>query len=106
MLEAGVLSGRQGTWIGYTADLLLEQAIQKAKGLVKSEFNLTEQDFKNISKIIALSAIKFEFLKQSPEKKLFFHGILHLILMQIQDHMRNIHLQGHRELLKNQEKIK
>ncbi len=72
VLEAGVLSGRQGTWIGYTADLLLEQAIQKAKGLVKSEFNLTEQDFKNISKIIALSAIKFEFLKQSPEKKIVF----------------------------------
>ncbi len=71
-LESSALSGRLGTWIGFTADLLLEQAMQKAQLLIKPEFNLAIDEAKNISRIIALSAIKFEFLKQSPEKKIVF----------------------------------
>ena len=72
VLEATALSGRKGTWIGYTADLLLEQAKEKAHSLIKSKFELSQDDQKTISKTIALSAIKFEFLKLSPEKKLVF----------------------------------
>ncbi len=72
VLEATVLSGRKGTWIGYTADLLLEQAEQKARSLIKSKFELNKDEYDIISKSIAISAIKFEFLKQSPEKKIIF----------------------------------
>ncbi|MCL5106278.1 MAG: arginine--tRNA ligase [Candidatus Marsarchaeota archaeon] len=72
VLEAAVLSGRKGTWMGYTADLLLEQAEQKARSLIKSKFELSKDEYDIISKAIAVSAIKFEFLKQSPEKKIIF----------------------------------
>ncbi len=72
VLEAVALSGRKGTWIGYTADLLLEQAEQKARSLIKSKFELSKEEYDVISKSIAISAIKFEFLKQSPEKKIIF----------------------------------
>ncbi len=57
------LSGRKGTWKGYTADELLEEGIKRVKGKI----NDTEYAIK-----IALSAIKFSFLKISPSKELIF----------------------------------
>ncbi len=48
-------SGRKGTWIGYSADELLEEGIKRIK-----------------SKELALSAIKFFILKYTPTKEVIF----------------------------------
>ncbi len=71
-LEGESLAGRKGTWEGYTADLLLEETIKKALSLIGTRFNLTESEHNRIARIIALSAIKFEFLKIAPEKWITF----------------------------------
>jgi arginyl-tRNA synthetase len=71
-LEGETLAGRKGTWEGYTADLLLEETTNKALSLIGTRFNLTESEQTRIARIIALSAIKFEFLKMAPEKWITF----------------------------------
>ncbi len=71
-LESGALAGRKGTWIGYTADDLLREAREKAMSLIGERFSLSEGEKASIANDIALSAIKFEFLKLSCEKKLVF----------------------------------
>ncbi len=71
-LETGHLAGRKGTWIGFTADELLEESKKKAAALMSDKLvkNKAEQEY--IIKNIALSGIKFEFLKISPEKRIIF----------------------------------
>ncbi len=71
-LESGSLSGRQGTWMGYTCDDLVREATEKALKLITERFSMDESEKKSIAKDIALSAIKYEFLKLSNEKKLVF----------------------------------
>jgi arginyl-tRNA synthetase len=71
-VEGVTLSGRKGTWVGYTADDLLNEAKEKAGTLITKRFKLSEQEREVISKSVALSAIKFEFLKISPEKEIVF----------------------------------
>ncbi|MGD0729006.1 MAG: arginine--tRNA ligase [Candidatus Micrarchaeaceae archaeon] len=71
-LEEGALAGRKGTWIGNTADDVLEEAITKARTLIGSKLKLTPEEQKKVSEAVALSAIKFEFLKVAPEKNMTF----------------------------------
>ncbi|MGC8571902.1 MAG: arginine--tRNA ligase [Candidatus Micrarchaeia archaeon] len=66
------LAGRKGTWIGNTADDLLNEAKSKALLLIKDKFKLSDDEKQYIAKKVALSAIKFEFLKISPEKNITF----------------------------------
>ncbi|EQD61477.1 arginyl-tRNA synthetase, partial [mine drainage metagenome] len=71
-LEDAALSGRKGTWIGYTADELMAEAKQKALGLIKNRFEFEEVKRERIAEYTGMSAIRFEFLKQSFEKKIVF----------------------------------
>ncbi|MGC8622442.1 MAG: arginine--tRNA ligase [Candidatus Micrarchaeia archaeon] len=71
-LENGALSGRKGTWIGYSADDLLSEAKKKASSLITERFNLTGNEKESIASSVARAAIIFEFLKVSPEKKVIF----------------------------------
>jgi arginyl-tRNA synthetase len=71
-IESGGLSGREGTWLGYSADELLEETRKKALALIKGRFNFTSEEQEKIAKSVALAAIKFEFLKLSIEKKIIF----------------------------------
>ncbi len=71
-LEEGRLSGRSGNWSGFSADDLLSEAKTKARGLITERFKLSEEDRTRISEEVARSAIIFEFLKTSPEKKIIF----------------------------------
>ncbi|MGC8662427.1 MAG: arginine--tRNA ligase [Candidatus Micrarchaeia archaeon] len=72
-LESGSLQGRSGGWIGsdrnYTADDLLSEVKAKAMTFTK---DLPSEEAERVSKEVALGAIKFEFLKSSPEKKTIF----------------------------------
>ena len=71
-LESGALSGRKGTWIGNTADDLLEEARSKALNLIGERFKLSDDEKKEVAKQTALAAIKFEMLRIAPEKNMTF----------------------------------
>ncbi len=76
-IVGGTLSGRKGGWIGekvnYTADDLLKEMKAKALELIEQkDRELGEVEKGRISNEIALSAIRFEFLRQAPEKKIEF----------------------------------
>ena len=71
-LESGAISGRKGTWMGYSADDLLRETEAKAHQLISSRFKFGKEDVHKVVKSVALSAIKFEFLKMGPERKIVF----------------------------------
>ena len=76
-LKEGKISGRSGTWLGnernYTADDLLKTVTEKALEIMISNDKLSKDiDIKISSKLIALAAIKFDFLRIDPIKKLVF----------------------------------
>lgn len=71
-LEEGTLAGRKGTWVGNTADDLLDEATKKAETLLGTRFKLSEKERKGIARSVALAAIKFEFLKVAPETAIIF----------------------------------
>lgn len=63
-------SGRQGTWIGYTADELYGEGVKRAEAKIKPEVMGPERA--KIAASIAAGAIRFAFLKTTPEKKIIF----------------------------------
>jgi arginyl-tRNA synthetase len=63
-------SGRKGTWIGFTADELLEEAITRVTDKIKPEHPPEEK--KKIAKIVGPAAIKFSFLRTSSDKRITF----------------------------------
>ena len=63
-------SGRQGTWIGYTTDELYEEGVKRAEEKVKEDVKGAER--KKISEAVASGAIRFSFLRTTPEKKIIF----------------------------------
>lgn len=69
-LPEGKFSGRAGTWVGYTADELAEEAKSRAREKIKSEFE--EKEGEEIARIVGIGAIRFAFLKISAEKKITF----------------------------------
>ena len=76
-LAEGSLSGRTGGWIGadrnYTADDLLGEMRKKATETIKDlDESAGSAEKEKIAGKVALSAIKFEFLKVDPEKKVIF----------------------------------
>lgn len=71
-LESKTLSGRKGVELGNTADGLLESAKEIALALIRNRFKLDGAEQQNIAEMVALSAIKFDFLKVSPEKWITF----------------------------------
>ncbi|MEM3399282.1 MAG: arginine--tRNA ligase [Candidatus Micrarchaeia archaeon] len=65
-------SGRKGTWVGYTADELFEEAVNRAYKEIKERFVLEEEEKKKVAEIVGLAAIRFGMLRVSPEKKIVF----------------------------------
>jgi len=69
-LEDEKFSGRQGTWIGYTADELYAEGLKRAEARIKPEVVGVERG--RIATAVAAGAIRFSFLRTSPEKKIIF----------------------------------
>jgi len=66
-------SGRGGSWIGFTADELIEKAVDYAKGEIKNRFREMEDEEKErIAHAVGVGGIRFDFLKTTPEKKIIF----------------------------------
>ena len=58
--------------MGYSADDLLREIKSKASNLINEKFSFDKAESDKIAKSVALAAIKFEFLKIAPEKKIIF----------------------------------
>ncbi|MEM3781350.1 MAG: arginine--tRNA ligase [Candidatus Micrarchaeaceae archaeon] len=75
-LEKGTLSGRKGGWLGedrnYTADDLLKEAVIKALEKTQASQKVNSENAEETARRIALAAIKFEYLRVSPEKTIVF----------------------------------
>src|SRR3989338_2502786 len=63
-------SGRSGTWMGYTADDLYSEALKRAESRIKPKVSGSEMG--RIATAIAAAAVRFSFLKTTPEKKIIF----------------------------------
>lgn len=71
----GPFSGRLGTWVGYTADELLEEAVKRAAAEVEQRVEKTGvrgREKEKIARQIANAAIKFSFLRVTPSKQVVF----------------------------------
>ena len=71
-LEGKKLAGRKGTWVGYTADDLLAEGEKRAIAAMKESNELSKEEKETVARKVALAAIKFEYLKLSPEKTINF----------------------------------
>ncbi|MEM4072177.1 MAG: arginine--tRNA ligase [Candidatus Micrarchaeaceae archaeon] len=73
---SALISGRKGEWIGternYTADDLLSETKRKALEIIRSSNKIDEKVHDEVAAKIALGAIKFEFLRIDPEKRMVF----------------------------------
>ncbi len=76
-LAEGKISGRSGTWLGdsrnYTADDLLKEVRAKALEIIKNSEKVNkETDPDTVAEKVAISAIKFDFLRIDPLRKAVF----------------------------------
>jgi len=63
-------SGRQGTWMGYTTDELYEEGVKRAEAKIKPD--LVGEERQKIAATVASAAIRFTFIRTTPEKKITF----------------------------------
>lgn len=68
--SARKFSGREGTWIGFTTDELYSEGLLRAEAKIKPEVQGDARG--KIAKAVASAAIRFSFLKTTPEKKITF----------------------------------
>ena len=71
--EEGKFSGRKGTWVGFTVDEVLNEAVQRAKELVEEKNpNLGDEEKDEIAEAVGVGAVRFNLVKYSPDKIITF----------------------------------
>ncbi|NJE46490.1 arginine--tRNA ligase [Thermococcus sp. GR7] len=69
----GKFSGRKGTWVGFTVDEVLNEAVRRAKELVEEKNpNLSEEEKEKIAEAVGVGAVRFNLVKYSPDKIITF----------------------------------
>ena len=69
----GKFSGRKGTWVGFTVDEVLNEAVQRARELVEQKNpNLSEEEKDEIAEAVGVGAVRFNLVKYSPDKIITF----------------------------------
>lgn len=72
-LPEGAFSGRKGTWVGYTADEVIEETSKEAMKQIRERFkDMKEEEKAKIANTVAIGAIRFDFLRTKAEKKIIF----------------------------------
>ncbi len=73
-LKEGALSGRSGGWMGkehtYTADAILDEARKRVSE--KAKESRKKIDTEEVAAAVSVGAVRFEFLKTNPEKRVVF----------------------------------
>ncbi|WP_457741528.1 arginine--tRNA ligase [Thermococcus sp.] len=71
--EEGKFSGRKGTWVGFTVDEVLNEAVQRARELVEQKNpNLSEEEKDAIAEAVGIGAVRYNLVKYSPDKVITF----------------------------------
>ena len=69
----GSFSGRKGTWVGFTVDEVLNEAVQRARELVEQKNpSLSEEEKDGIAESVGVGAVRFNLVKYSPDKIITF----------------------------------
>ncbi|WP_010477858.1 arginine--tRNA ligase [Thermococcus zilligii] len=69
----GSFSGRKGTWVGFTVDEVLNEAVQRARELVEQKNpGLSEEEKDEIAEAVGVGAVRFNLVKYSPDKIITF----------------------------------
>ncbi len=71
--EDGSFSGRKGTWVGFTVDEVLDEAVERAKKLVEEKNpGLSGPEKEEIAESVGVGAVRFNLVKYSPDKTITF----------------------------------
>ncbi len=71
--EEGRFSGRKGTWVGFTVDEVLNEAVQRARELVEQKNpHLSEGEKETIAEAVGVGAVRYNLVKYSPDKIITF----------------------------------
>jgi arginyl-tRNA synthetase len=66
-------SGRKGTWVGFSVDEVMEEAVARAHEIVKEHAPDADEKFwKNAAEFVGVGAVRYSMLGTSPEKKMVF----------------------------------
>ncbi|NJF24509.1 arginine--tRNA ligase [Thermococcus sp. Bubb.Bath] len=69
----GSFSGRKGTWVGFTVDEVLNEAVQRARELVEQKNpSLTDEEKDEIAEAVGVGAVRYNLIKYSPDKIITF----------------------------------
>ncbi|MGC8816857.1 MAG: arginine--tRNA ligase [Candidatus Hadarchaeum sp.] len=72
-LPSGRFSGRKGTWIGYTVDDVVEEAVARARAVVQEHAPQASESFKRrAAEFVGVGAVRYSLISTSPEKRITF----------------------------------
>jgi len=72
-LPSGRFSGRKGTWVGFSVDDVLEEAVVRSKVVVKEHApDAGEKFWKEAAEFVGVGAIRYSLLSMSPDKRITF----------------------------------
>ena len=72
-LPSGRFSGRKGTWVGFSVDDVIEEAVARAHIVVKEHASAASERFKQeAAEFVGVGAVRYSLLSTSPEKKIVF----------------------------------
>jgi len=72
-LPSGRFSGRKGTWVGFSVDDVLEEAVTRSKIVVKEHApDAGEKFWKAAAEFVGVGAIRYSLLSMSPDKRITF----------------------------------
>jgi len=72
-LPSGRFSGRKGTWIGFSVDDVIEEAVARSRVVVEEHApNASEKFKRQAAELVGVGAVKFSLISTSPEKRITF----------------------------------
>ncbi|HID60444.1 MAG TPA: arginine--tRNA ligase [Hadesarchaea archaeon] len=72
-LPSGRFSGRKGTWVGFSVDDVIEEAVARAYTIVGEHDPKANERFKRkVAEFVGIGAVKYSLLCTSPEKRITF----------------------------------
>ena len=72
-LPSGRFSGRKGTWVGFSVDDAVEEAVARAYVVVKEHAPKASERFKReAAEFVGVGAVRYSLVSTSPEKRITF----------------------------------
>ncbi len=72
-LPSGRFSGRKGTWVGFSVDDVVEEAVARSRVVVEEHApNTTEKFKREAAELVGVGAVRFSLISTSPDKRITF----------------------------------